>query len=187
MERSLEEKPEERLIEAAVSGDEDSFTELVRRYKRMVLATASRFARDGQELDDLCQDIFIKVYEKLGSFRGDAPFEHWLRRITVHASYDLLRKRRREPLVPLEDAESIIEGTPAGDTQAAIEARNVLAWAMSGLKPEERLAITLLELEENTIKEVATLTGWSEAKVKVRGFRARQALKKILGLDDEKR
>lgn len=185
MERSIEESPDERLVAAAVSGDDDSFAELVRRYKRMVLAMASRFARDGHELDDLCQDIFIKVYENLAGFRGDAPFEHWLRRITVHASYDLLRKRKREPLVPLEDVESILEGD-AGDSRAAIEAKNVLDWAMSGLKPEDRLIITLLELEENTVKETAALTGWSEAKVKVRGFRARQALKKVLGLKDEK-
>ena len=181
MERSVEESPDERLVAAAASGDEDSFAELVRRYKRMVLAMASRFVRNGHELDDLCQDIFIKVYENLAGFRGDAPFEHWLRRITVHASYDLLRKRKREPLVPLEDVESILEGD-AGDSQAAVEAKNVLDWAISGLKPEDRLIITLLELEENTVKETAALTGWSEAKVKVRGFRARQALKKILGL-----
>ena len=176
---------DEALVEAVKAGDEDAFAELVRRYRRKVFITASRFVLDRYELDDVCQDIFLKVYRNIDKFRGDAPFEHWLMRIAVHACYDLLRSRQREKAnVPLDDVDFSLGG-PVTDTLSALDAKDILSKAMSRLKPEERLVITLIELEERSVKEVAAMTGWSESNVKVRSFRARQALKKILGVKDE--
>jgi RNA polymerase sigma-70 factor, ECF subfamily len=176
---------DETLVEAVKAGDEEAFAELVRRYRRKVFITASRFVLDRYELDDVCQDIFLKVYKNIDSYRGDAPFEHWLMRIAVHTCYDLLRNRRREKgNVPLDDVDFSLGG-PVTDTLSALDAKDILNKALSKLKPEERLVITLIELEERSVKEVAVMTGWSESNVKVRSFRARQALKKILGVKDE--
>jgi RNA polymerase sigma-70 factor, ECF subfamily len=169
---------DEDLIKSSLAGDDGSFAELVRRHKRKVFGMAARFAHDAHQLDDIAQEAFIRVYRNLGKFRGDAPFEHWLSRIAVSACYDFLRKSRRSrEHVPLENAEGETAPEPKHD---ADHARQLLAFAMSKLSPEERLVITLTELEEKPVREVAALTGWSKSNVKVRAFRARQALKRIL-------
>jgi len=177
---------DEGLVGAALSGDDEAFAELIRRHKRKVASTASRFARDIQELDDICQDIFIKVYQNLGGFRGDAPFSHWLMRIAVRTCYDALRARRRERLnVPLDSVDFALGGPSTEGQESARHAKFLLDRVMPRLKPEERLVITLVELEGYSVKEVAGLTGWSESNVKVRAFRARHALKKLIGEEYE--
>lgn len=177
---------DERLIEAIKSGDDEAFAELIGRYKRKVLITVSRFVLDRYELDDVAQDIFLKVYQNIGTYRGDAPFEHWLMRITVRTCYDMLRSRRREKLkVPLDDVDFSLGGPVVLDNLSALQARDVLDKALAKLKAEDRLVIVLIELEGLSVKEVANLTGWSEGSVKVRSFRARQSLRKIIGVQDE--
>ena len=182
MSAQIDELPDERLIQSTLAGDDEAFAELVRRYKRKVFGIATRLARNDHELDDICQEIFVKAYQKLKSFRGEAPFEHWVSRIAVHACYDFLRATRRDrENVPLDGIEI---GVP--DNVGAARASEVLQWAMAKLSADERLVITLLELEERSVRETAALTGWSESNVKVRAFRARQALKKILEANHER-
>ena len=175
------ESEDERLVAAALSGDDEAFAVLVSRHKRRVFGIAARFARNAQELDDLAQDIFIRAYKSLSGFRGDAPFEHWISRIAVRKCYDLLRRRRREAVfVPLEGLQPV-----SRDTFEAEHSREVLQFALGRMKAAERLVITLLELEEKSVREVSGLTGWSESNVKVRAHRARQALKRILEESNE--
>jgi len=101
-------------------------------------------------------------------------------KIAVNACYDSLRKQsRREREVSLEDVEfSLIE--PSSEKIPSSEAWEILRHALGKLCPEDRLVITLLNLEEKSVREVSALTGWSESNVKVRAFRARNKLKKIL-------
>lgn len=167
------EPSDERLIESTLAGDDEAFAALVRRYRPRVFGIAGRFAQNDHELDDVAQEIFIKAYRNLSRYRGEAPFEHWLSRIAIRSCYDLLRRRR--PTTSLENIE-----LPVEDNVAPQRAREVLDWALAQLRAEERLVITLLELEEKSVREVAGLTGWSEANVKVRAHRARQRLKEIL-------
>ncbi len=175
------EPTDEYLVKEAVAGDEKAFVRLVSRYKRKIFGLAGRFARDADELDDICQDIFIKIFENLGKFRNDAPFEHWLSRVAVRTCYDVLRKRKYEKgFVPWESVHYEIEGRPAGAEEGAEWAHALLEWGLARLKPAERLVITLLELEEKPVREIAGMTGWSEANVKVRAFRARRKLKQVL-------
>lgn len=172
---------DDTLVCSARKGDDGAFSVLVSRHKRRVFGLAARFARDSDELEDICQDVFIKAYENLASFRGDAPFEHWLIRIATHTCHDTLRRRRRE--FGTASYDSFVQGVADHSAEArhtAGEARALLKWAMGRLSPDEQLVITLLELEEYSVREVAGLTGWSEANVKVRGHRARQALKRLL-------
>jgi RNA polymerase sigma-70 factor (ECF subfamily) len=178
---------DESLVKDALAGDDGAFVQLVRRYKQKVFGLAARFARDTDELDDICQDIFIKVYENLRKFRNDAPFEHWLARISTRTCYDVLRKRRKEKgLVPWESGHYEIADNSSGERQAAEQARDLLERGMARLRPAEHLVITLLELEEKSVREIAGMTGWSEANVKVRAFRARQKLKRILEREYER-
>ena len=172
---------DDALVRATLAGDDTSFAELVRRHKGRVFGTCSRFARDAQQLDDLCQEVFLRAWRKLGGFRGDAPFEHWLARLTVTSCYDFLRRERRHrDAVPLEGMVIELRDTNAERALQVDRAKELLAWAMGHLKEDERMILTLLELEERPVREIASLTGWSESNVKVRAFRARQNLKKIL-------
>jgi len=177
-----EEMPtDERLVKAALSGDDEAFTELVRRHKRKVFTIVAKFVRNTGELDDVCQEIFVKVYQNLGKYRGDAPLEHWVSKIAVNACYDALRRqRRRGNEVPLEDVAFSLSEPAAAGSPPWHGSWEVLRRALAALRPEDRLVITLLNLEEKSVREISALTGWSEAKVKVRAFRARKELKRIL-------
>lgn len=172
---------DERLVRATLGGDDEAFIELVRRYKRRVFSIVARYVRTNYEMDDICQEIFIKVYQNLGTYRGDAPFEHWVLKIAVNACYDALRKQRRtKDEVSLEDVAFMLRD-PSCEDIPKNEAWKILKHALEELRPEDRLVITLLHLEEKSIREASALTGWGESNVKVRAFRARNELKKILG------
>jgi RNA polymerase sigma-70 factor (ECF subfamily) len=184
MNAQTDEPTDERLIQSSLAGDDEAFAVLVRRYRSRVFGIAVRFARNDHELDDVCQEIFIKAYRSLAKYRAEAPFEHWLSRIAVRACYDLLRRTRAER----EGRYLSLEGIdlPAGERGEPAAAREWLEWALAQLPAEDRLVITLLELEEKPVREIAGLTGWSESNVKVRAFRARQKLKAILEASHER-
>ncbi len=176
---------DESLIKAVLAGDDEAFAELIRRHKRKIFSIVAKFARDNDELDDVSQDIFVKVYQGLNKYRGDAPFEHWLAKLAVNACYDMLRKRRRDAdKVQLESVEFSLSSPDSLDSHHRDD-WHLLRSALGRLSPEDRLVITLLNLEEKSVRETAELTGWTEAKVKVRAFRARRKLKKILEDIDE--
>jgi RNA polymerase sigma-70 factor (ECF subfamily) len=180
------EPSDESLVKAACIGDDRAFTQLVVRHKRRVFGLAARFTRSSDELEDICQDVFIKAYENLHSFRNEAPFEHWLIRIAVRVCQDALRRKKREKSWTHIDESGLEIRDFAGEARDdARQARELLAVALARLKPDERLIITLLELEQMSVREIAAATGWSEANVKVRGFRARQSLKRVLEACDE--
>jgi RNA polymerase sigma-70 factor (ECF subfamily) len=173
--------PDEQLVADVLGGNESAYAELAARHKGRVFGVASRFARDAAELEDICQEVFIQAYVKLRQYRCDSPFEHWLLRITTHKCYDFLRKRRRTASHVSVDAmlESGIEPYAPLPEPPHPQLEKLHA-ALAQLSPKERLVITLLELEDRCVQEVAELTGWSPANVKVRAFRARAALRKLL-------
>ncbi len=171
---------DEALVDATLGGDDAAFAELVRRHKRRVFGAAARFARNDHQLDDIAQEVFIRAFKNLQNFRRDAPFEHWLARVTVSACYDFLRKERKHrETAPLDAIDFDLSDSSVERAIAASRAREVLAWAMQHLKADEQLILTLCEIEERPVREVAELTGWSESNVKVRAFRARHALRRI--------
>lgn len=181
----LTEAPDEQLVRVVLSGDDDAFRQLVTRHKQRLFRLASRFTQDKDEREDICQETFIRAYQNLANYRQDAPFEHWLVRIAVRSCHDALRKQRRVGNRQRPDIflNNIPDEAEAGRSRAR-QARQLLDWAMSFLKADERVIITLLELEEMTVKEISDLTGWSESNTKVRAWRARQTLRKILEKHD---
>lgn len=174
------------LVAAAKKGDQAAFSRLVTLYKNRVFSMAARYARNHHELEDLAQEIFIRAWRGLPGFRGEAPFEHWIMRLAVRTCYDFLRKNRGRREREISRDALLREGRlnpEDGDAQEVSEETESLALlrrAIAQLSPKEQLVITLLELEERPVREVAGLTGWTETNVKVRAFRARQSLKKCL-------
>jgi RNA polymerase sigma-70 factor, ECF subfamily len=175
------------LIDAARQGDQGSFEILVKRYQPRIFATVRRYARRENEVEDIVQEVFIKAFQKLDSFRAEAPFEHWLMRLTVRTCYDALRahQRRREwTFTDLTDDESnwlerfAVNANEASEQAEA--ARTLVQRILEQLSPPARLIITLLEIEERSVKEISQITGWSVPLVKVRAFRARAEMRKCL-------
>ena len=177
------------LIKAVLAGDTSSFEVLITKYQPRVFGTARKYARRESEVEDIVQEVFIKAFNKLGTFRGDSPFEHWLMRLAVRTCYDFLREHQRnreQTLSEITDEESrwlervSVEGDPIADSESAAAARLVIHNLLEHLSPESRLIIQLLEIEEKSLKEIAQLTGWSVPMIKVRAFRARAAMRKTL-------
>ncbi|KAF0179034.1 MAG: RNA polymerase sigma-70 factor ECF subfamily [Limisphaerales bacterium] len=175
------------LIAAVRKGDVQQFETLITRYQPRVFATARRYARREDEVQDIVQEVFIKAFQKLDSFRAEAPFEHWLMRMAVRTCYDFLRSHQRNretTLTDLSDPEvdwlERFAAGPEDNSKNTDAARALVERVMAQLSPEARLVITLLEIEDRSVKEIARLTGWSVPLVKVRAFRARAQMKKIL-------
>jgi RNA polymerase sigma-70 factor (ECF subfamily) len=181
------ERTEAELIAAVLKGDAASFEPLVQKFSPRVFATARRYARRESEVEDIAQEVWLKAFSKLGSFRGDAPFEHWLMRMTVRTCYDFLRghQRNRESAFselsePETDWLERFVADPGSAAEDADAAKLLVGRVLEKLSPPARLVITLLEIEDRSVKEIAELTGWSVALVKVRAFRARGEMRKIL-------
>jgi len=181
------EPSEAELIAAVLQGDRASFEPLVAKYSPRVFATARRYARRDSEIEDIVQEVWLKAYDKLNTFRGEAPFEHWLMRMAVRTCYDFLRghQRNRESYFseisePEEDWLERFVVDPGSAAEEAEAAKQLIDRVLDKLSPEARLVIQLLEIEERSVKDIAQLTGWSVPLVKVRAFRARAELRKIL-------
>lgn len=174
-------------IAAALKGDPASFEPLVHKYSPRVFATARRYARRESEVEDIVQEVWFKAYQKLGSFRAEAPFEHWLMRLAVRTCYDFLRGHQRnrettfsELTEPENDWLDRFVANPDDAAENTDAARALVDRLLSQLTPPARLVITMLEIEEKSVKEIARLTGWSVPLVKVRAFRARAEMRKYL-------
>src|SRR6266576_4127464 len=181
------ERTEAELIAAVLKGDATSFEPLIEKYSPRVFATARRYARLEREVEDIAQEVWLKAFQKLGSFRGEAPFEHWLMRLSVRTCYDALRSHQRNRELTFSDLseretdwlDRFVAAPEQADERAAA-ARELVGRLLAQLTPAARLVITLLEIEERSVKEIAAMTGWSVPMVKIRAFRARAEMRKCL-------
>jgi RNA polymerase sigma-70 factor (ECF subfamily) len=176
------------LVEAALRYDDDAARELVRRLYPLVakLVRAHRPRRTSEE--DLCQMIFIKMFQKLSQFSGKVPLEHWVSRIAVNtclnqiAAEKVRLELRHADLSEEENA--VLENLASSSSELApdqrLASRQLIEHLLDLLKPAERLVIHLLYLQSRSIEEIRELTGWSAALIKVRAFRARQKMKQQL-------
>ena len=175
------ETPDSRLVADSLAGDDEAFARIVGRHKDRVIGLARRFSADPHTLDDIAQETFVTAYRKLAHWRGDAPFEHWLMRIATRKCLDHARRvKRTKSEVPLDDLEYALRCERSGAELRAADARSVLAWLMADLPPEDRMVLTLLDLEGESVEEIAGRLGWGMSKVKVRAMRTRQKLAKRL-------
>lgn len=136
--------------------------------------------------DDLVQEVFAKMFARLERYTPQAgiPFAHWLARLTVNTCRDALRSEaRRANALPLSSgAHAWLDSltcAAASATQDDLAARELVHALLAELPPADRLVLTLLDLDQRSVTEVAALTGWSRTLVKVRAFRARRRLKQV--------
>lgn len=176
------------IVAAVRRGQVERFEDLVRRHQPRVFATARRHARLEREVEDIVQEVFVKAYHKLDTWRGEAPFEHWLMRLAVRTCYDHLRshqRNREDSSGGEQELDLLTTGAGIGPVQGiaadAAAAKALVDAVLDRLPPAHRLVLTLLELEERSVREIADLTGWSVPLVKVRAFRARAAFRAQLG------
>jgi RNA polymerase sigma-70 factor (ECF subfamily) len=174
------------LVERA-RGDATAARELVERCHPLVarLARAHR-PRDTPE-EDLVQEVFLTLFARLDRYqpRAGVPFEHWLARLAVNVCRDALRAESRRPAARRavgDEAQRWIDSlaldaAPAVDD--ALAAREAVDALLAHLEPRDRLLLTLLDIEERPVAEVAALTGVNRALVKVRAFRARRRLRAV--------
>jgi RNA polymerase sigma-70 factor, ECF subfamily len=163
---------ERRLIAACRRGDADAFAELIRQHERRVFRLASKFFSSRDEVEDVAQDTFLRVWEKLDTYRERAPFEHWLTRVCLNCCYARLRRPEARE-VPLDRAPDQLVEPDAG---ARLEVQRLLA----RLDPRDRFLLTLLHGEGCSTAEIAVLLGWSRTNVKVRAHRARSRLRRLV-------
>ncbi|MCX7871802.1 MAG: sigma-70 family RNA polymerase sigma factor [Verrucomicrobiae bacterium] len=181
------EQTDAQLIKKVLDGDQSSFEPLITKYQGRVFSIVRRHVENESDVEDVVQNVWIRAYQKLKTYRSEAPFEHWLTRLTIRACYDYLRHKKRSKettLTELSDGEYDWLERFAVDPEIAKEdedaARQLVRRLLNELSPASRLVITLLEIEEKSVKEIAEMTGWSVATVKVRAFRARLEMKKCL-------
>jgi RNA polymerase sigma-70 factor (ECF subfamily) len=179
------------LAAAAREGDQEAFQELFERHKHSVARLGYRFFSRREQVEDVIQDTFTKAYFALGSFRGvhERSFISWLSQIATRVCYDLLRRpqyQSEQLLSDLTENESEFLQThcqtPEGERNAeeSLLTRDLAGKLLSRLSSEDRLILTLLHGAEHSSAEIASLTGWSEGKVRVRALRARRSLQRIL-------
>lgn len=179
---------DDELVRRVLAGDETAFACLFERYRRLVVHLVSRFFNRREEIEDLSQQSFTKIYFSLKDFRGgrDKSFSSWLARLTVNSCYDELRRRRlrAENLFSdfSEEEREYLEQITAEnskDTEKTLVAKDLAEKVLAHLDAGERLALTLLHGEDFSVAEVAKIVGWSESNVKTRLFRCRNNLRKI--------
>ena len=182
---------DDTLVAAARAGDEDAFGKLFERHRRLVARIAGRFFSQVEQIEEIIQDSFTKAYFALSTYHGThaASFKAWLGQITVNSCYDQLRRTQRRPpqsFIDITDSENHELGTQlraagaSADVERAIISRDLAAKLLSRLSAEDRLVLTLLDVEGFSVAEIAEMTGWSISKVKVRAHRARAHLRRIL-------
>jgi RNA polymerase sigma-70 factor, ECF subfamily len=172
------------LIERVRASDQVAAKELVERLYPLVIRIVRNHLPRRELEEDLSQEIFLKIFAKLGQFRADMPFEHWVSRLSVNTCIDQLRKQRNRPEYRWSDfseaqqlvLENLSERAAPPAEPSAEESRELLQRLMTVLKPDERVVVQWLYLEEKSVLEICDLTGWKPSKVKVAAFRARQKL-----------
>jgi RNA polymerase sigma factor (sigma-70 family) len=173
------------LVQGALRHDDQAARELVRRLYPLVakMVRSHRPRRTSEE--DLCQMIFIKVFQKLSQYSGKVPLEHWVSRIAVNTCLSQIQAEKVRPELRqadlTEEEQAVVENLAASDADLApdrqLASRQLVEHLLQLLKPVERLVIDLLYLQGRSVEEIHKITGLGVAAIKVRAFRARQKMK----------
>src|SRR6201982_1612744 len=173
------------LFQAALRHDEEAARELVRRLYPLVAKMVRSHRPRRTSEDDVCQMIFIKVFQKLNQFSGKVPLEHWVSRIAVNTCLSQIESERVRPELRhadlSEEEQAVVQNLATSDEDLApdrqLASRQLVEHLLDLLKPAERLIIDLLYLQGRSVEEIHRITGMGVAAIKVRAFRARQKMK----------
>ena len=175
-----------QLVGLVLAGDETAFESLFDRHKRLVGSIAARYFRQPEQIEEIIQIAFAKTYVELARFRGtfDMSFVSWLARITSNACLDVLRNQKRRPEDLIDDLE--LSETLIGETdqhrssEECLSDRDLADKLLSHLPADDRALLQMLYAEDMSVAEAARQMGWSVSKIKVRAWRAKHGLRRIL-------
>ena len=182
---------ERTLITRCLSGEKKAFEPLVKRYSPRVFRIVHRFFSDRLVIEDISQEVFLKAYTSLSTYRQESPFENWLSKIAVNMCYQHLRTQRRDRLSFESDftgqdislLQGISDGTIWSDTKDSAKRlifRNLIEKIMQHLSAKEKLVLILSEVEGMSTQEIAAQMEISSINVKVIKFRARKRALDVL-------
>ncbi len=182
-----ENTPEGALVRRAQNDDEAAFREIVERYQSKVFSIIHGIVRQRNDVEDIAQQVFAKVYLSLKNFDFRSSLITWIYKITVNECFDYLRKRKVRKLVyesdlsedevrRVENTEPSVNRTLPAD--ASLAQRDYVMKLLSRVSEEERMLLMMKEVEGYSVEELAAQTGMNENTIKVKLFRARQKLVK---------
>lgn len=178
---------DEELVARSISGDKDSFNQLILRWERPIYALAYRTLGREEDARDVCQDTFLRAYRALPGFKGEAKFSSWLYRIALNLCRDWIRRQRRTPTVDMPEGIDLVEMASEQGPVESIETlvgrremSRVVAEAMHLLPEEQRTAIILKEYHGLTFQEIADLQGCPLSTVKTRLYQGLSVLRRQL-------
>ena len=176
---------ETELIQQICNGNPQAFRYLVKQYERLVFHVAAKLLNRQEDLEDVCQEVFVKVHQKLPDFRGDSKLSTWIATIAYRISVNHLKKRKygveiddderdflHEDMITNEHPEQIVEKE---------ELKKYVRKMVDRLPEQYKTVLSLYHLEEMGYKEIVEITGLPEGTVKNYIFRARKMLKDLIG------
>ena len=174
------------LIEKARGGDSAAFNQVVTAYRKRIMGTISRLIGRPEDVEDVAQEVFVRLFFSLEQLRSAEVFEPWMYRLTVNAAYDYLRKRKRRQesrMADLADQQVIMADAQAGsrveaDRVEAAEIREFVQSLLSEVSEEDRILLMMKEVEGLSLKELEQVYNVNENALKVRLYRARQRVLK---------
>lgn len=175
-------------IKHVLNGNTEAFERLLTRYENYVFKIVSRHI-PYEAVGDVAHEVFVKAYMSLGSFAYKASFRNWLSKIAVRNCYDFWREHYKKQEMPMssltEDHQKWFDAAISAQSLRQFkeledqnEAREVLQMILKGLSAEDRMVLSLIYLEDHSVKETADILGWSIVNVKVRAHRLRTRLRK---------
>ncbi len=187
---TLDDRDDDEIIKSILKGNVDEFEVILKRYDQYIFYIVSKHL-PREMVEEGAHEVFIRIYKALSSYRAEAPFKYWISRIAERYCYDYWREQYRAKEIPMAsltvDHSQWVETVISEQSQKHFEkeellreSKEVLQWALNKLTAEDRMVITLLYLEELSVKEAADLLGWSVINVKVRAHRSRKKLRKII-------
>ncbi|MGH9354329.1 MAG: RNA polymerase sigma factor [Terriglobia bacterium] len=186
MESNVQDQQEIEWIHRAQQGEEEAFRLLVEKYQRRVLSLVFHLVRQQNEVEDLAQEIFVKIFRAIRSYNFRASFGAWVSRITVNHCYDYLRRQRSSRLtyywqLPEERRRMLEAGiTPHHDDGPSLEddavAKDLVVKLLNRAPAEDRIVLVMKEVENLSVEEIGEILNWTVSKVKVRLHRARKRM-----------
>jgi len=182
------------LIKRARGGDDAAYSQLVQAYRKRILGTIARLIGRPEDVEDVGQEVFLRLYFSLDQLRTPEVFEPWLYRLTVNAAYDYLRRQRRRNEARMADlseqqvvlADAVASSKRDNEEQRHKRTRELVEILMSAVSEQDRILLTLKEIEGLSLKELEKVYGVNENALKVRLFRARQRILKVFEASERK-
>ena len=176
-----EREKDRALVDAFLDGQQAAFSKLVRKYRKQVYAVAFRFTQNHEEADDLTQEVFVKAFQKLNTFRGDASFKTWILRITTNLSINM-KKSGRVSKDSGEAPDENLRTDPKGVVEQLVDAERVghLRRAINRLPPRQRETLLLKTYQHLSCEEVACIMRCSVGTVKANTFNALKNLRLVM-------